>query len=336
MRLLFVFALAAFLSACRGGGSDPARTAPEKLQIVRPVKYSGMADASGGVAVTSNLFLVVDDEENKLRLYRADQPGPPVKEFDMSLFLEVYGKSLESDLEGAAKIGNRAFWISSHGRNREGKARPNRDRFFATDIGVTNGEVTLTPVGHPYKTLQEDLIADARFTKFHLAEGAERAPKSPGGFNIEGLSATPEGQLLIGFRSPVPQGKALLIPLVNPDDVIMGKRPVFKPAIQLDLDGLGIRDIAFHEGTYVIIAGSAGKGGSFEIYFWRGPGTKPERVKVKQLSDYHPEGIVIYPERGLGEIQILSDDGKLAVEGVSEREIVDSAKKSFRSFWLTR
>jgi hypothetical protein len=295
-----------------------------------------MADASAGVAVSSNLFLVADDEDNKLRLYRADQAGPPVKEFDLSLFLEVHGKSLESDLEGAAKIGNRAFWISSHGRNREAKARPNRDRLFATDVGFATGEVTLTPVGRPYKTLQEDLIADARFAKFHLAEGAARAPKSPGGFNIEGLSATAEGNLLLGFRSPVPEGKALLIPLANPNDIVVGKRPVFKPAIQLDLGGLGIRDIAFHEGTYVIIAGPARGGSSFEIYFWGGPATNPERVKVKHLSDYHPEGIVIYPERGLNEIQILSDDGKIELEGVSEKEITDSAKKSFRSFWITK
>jgi hypothetical protein len=335
MRAFFAAAVMVCLCACRGGGSHPAQSAPETLQIVRPVKYSGMADASGGVAVTSNLFLVVDDEDNKLRMYRADQPGPPVKEFDMSLFLEVYGKSLESDLEGAARIGDRAYWISSHGRNRQGKYRPNRDRFFATDIGITNGEVTLTPVGRPCKNLLDYLNADGRFAKFHFVEAEERAPKEPGGLNIEGLSATAEGQLLIGFRNPVPQGKALLIPLVNPDDVIMGKRPMFKPAIQLDLDGLGIRDIAFYDGTYVIIAGPAGGGSSFEIYFWRGQGTKPERVKVEQLSEYHPEGIVIYPERGLDPIQILSDDGKLSVEGISEWEMIGS-EKTFRSFWLTR
>jgi hypothetical protein len=334
MRARFAAILIVCLLACRGGGADSVRSNPEKLQIVRPVIYSGMADASAGLAVSSNLFVVADDEDNKLRVYRVDEPGPPVKEFDLSAFLEVSGKSLESDLEGAAKIGNRAFWISSHGRNKDGKLRLNRDRFFATDIGFAKGEVTLTPVGRPYKTLQEDLIADARFAKFHFAEGATRAPKSPGGFNIEGLSATGEGQLLIGFRNPVPDGKALLIPLVNPNDVLAGKRPVFKPAIRLELDGLGIRDIAFHEGTYVIIAGPARGGSSFEIYFWRGPGSKPERVKVKHLSEYHPEGIVIYPERGLSEIQILSDDGKREVGDASERDVT-SSQKAFRSFWLT-
>src|SRR5205823_3592182 len=148
------------------------------------------------------------------------------------------GKSSESDLEGAAKIGNRAFWISSHGRNKDGKFRPNRDRFFATDIKLVNGEVTLAPVGRPYKTWLDDLIGDPRFAAFHFAGAATHAPKASGGLNIEGLSATSEGHLLIGFRNPIPKGKALLIPLVNPNDVIAGKRPVFGSAIQLDLGGL--------------------------------------------------------------------------------------------------
>jgi len=237
-------------------------------------------------------------------------------------------------LEGAARIGNRAFWISSHGRNRDAKARPNRDRFFATDIAIVNGEVTLTPVGKPYKALLDDLLADRRFRAYHFAEASAQAPKASGGLNIEGLSATPDGHLLIGFRNPVPDKKALVIPLLNPNDVINGKRPVLGQAIQLDLGGLGIRDMAFHDGTYVIIGGPARGGEPFHIYFWRGPGTSPERVKVKGMSDYHPEGIVIYPERGLREIQILNDDGKLERETAPANQLIDPSRLTFRSFWL--
>src|SRR2546421_4039646 len=127
-----------------------------------------MADSSGGVAVSSNLFVVADDEQNTLRLYRSDQAGGPVKEFDCNAFLELEGKSLEADLEAAARIGDRVYWIGSHGRNRNGKERPNRRRFFATDLKVSDGEVTLTPVGKPYKRLLEDLAADSRFVKFDL------------------------------------------------------------------------------------------------------------------------------------------------------------------------
>src|SRR5882672_904987 len=102
------------------------------------MEYPGLRDASAAVAVSSNLFIVADDENNTLRLYSADHVGPLLKEFNFDAFLEVMGKSREADFEGAALIGNRAFWIGSHGRNKDGKERLNCCRLFAIDIKVTN------------------------------------------------------------------------------------------------------------------------------------------------------------------------------------------------------
>jgi hypothetical protein len=306
--------------------------AGDKSPLLRPTLYTGSADASGAVAVNSNLFVVADDEDNVLRLYRRDLGGPPVKEFDCNGFLEVRGKSLEADLEAGARIGDRAFWIGSHGRNKNGKDRPNRCRFFATDISVADGKVTLAPVGKPYKRLLQDLIGDSRFEQFHFAAAAHYAPKEEGALNIEGLSATPEGHLLIGFRNPIPEGKALLIPLLNPNEVVEGKNALFGPAILLDLGGLGIRDIAYHEGTYIISAGSYHGGGAFRFYRWSGTNA-PVRIEVNDLGDYHPEAIIIYPDKELREIQILSDDGKREVDDISNRDR-SMGERSFRSFWI--
>lgn len=203
--------------------------AGEESALLRPTLYTGSADASGAVAITSNLFVVADDEDNSLRLYHSDRGGPPVKEFDCNAFLEVQGKSLEADLEAGARIGDRAYWIGSHGRNKNGRERLNRCRFFATDISVTGGEVTLTPVGKPCKDLLDDLIRDPRFESFHFAAASQLTPKAADALNIEGLSATPEGHLLIGFRNPIPQGRALLIPLLNPNEVIEGKAAASVP-----------------------------------------------------------------------------------------------------------
>jgi hypothetical protein len=309
--------------------------AAEKLRIVRPMEYSGMRDASAAVAVSSNLFIVADDEKNTLRLYSAEHAGPPLKEFDFDAFLEVSSKSPEADLEGAALLGKRAFWIGSHGRNKNGKERSNRCRLFATDIAIDNGEVSLTPVGKPCKRLLDDLAHDSRFVDFQFAEAATRAPKEPGAINIEGLSATPEGHLLIGFRNPVPGGKARLIPLLNPNEVIEGKPPQFDLAIQLDLDGLGIRDMAYFDGAYFIIAGPWHSGGKFEFYRWAGGSAAPQKLSVKHLGDYSPEAIIIYPQNGFHEIQILSDDGNRAVNGIPGKELGDSRPNTFRGFWLT-
>jgi hypothetical protein len=276
---------------------------------------------------------VADDEDNILRLYRNDTGGQPIKQFDYNDFLEVRGKSLEADLEAGARIGDRAFWIGSHGRNKNGKERPNRCRLFATDISVAGGEVTLTTVGIPYKGLLDDLIRDSHFKQFHLAAAARLAPKESGAFNIEGLSATPDGHLLIGFRNPIPEGKALLIPLLNPNQVVEGQTALFGPAIQLDLGGLGIRDIACFKGTYIISAGSYHGGGPFRFYRWSGSGTEPERIPVDDLGDYHPEAVIIYPDKGLREIQVLSDDGKHEVDDISNRDL-PMGQRTFRSFWI--
>lgn len=324
MRVLMLILSCAALSVCGA----------EKLHVVRPMVYTGTSDSSGAVAVGTNLFIVADDENNVLRLYRSDQEGPPVKEFDMSGFLGAKGKSVEADLEAGARIGDRAFWIGSHGRNVEGKLRPNRGCFFATDIKVIDGDVTLTPVGAPCRSLLDSMLADPRLARFNLLEAALKAPKSAGGLNIEGLSATPEGQLLIGFRNPVRDGKALIVPLLNPNDVVMGQKPKFGDALQLDLGGLGIRDIAYYSGTYVIIAGPCDGSGEFRIYYWKGPLSQPTQVTVHHMKGYHPEAIVVYPQLGLDEIQILSDDGTLMNHGFLNKKL-NFKQRTFRSFWLS-
>jgi hypothetical protein len=311
-----------------------AAQAEERFRLTQPVEYSGMCDASGGVPVSSNRFVAVSDEDNILRLYATDRPGPALKEYDMNAFLQPGGKSSEADLEGAARIGDRAFWIGSHGRNRDGKERRSRHVLFATDIAVTNNEVALTPVGKPYSRLVEELAADTRFDSFRLAAASLLAPKEPGALNIEGLAATAEGHLLIGFRNPIPGAKALLIPLLNPNEVILGKSGVFGAPVQLELGGLGIRDIAFYLNTYVIIAGPSGGDGPFHLYRWSGPGAVPVPLEVTIPKGFQAEGLLLYPQTGLREFQILSDDGNRLVDGRPGKEIPDPQRRTFRSVWV--
>jgi hypothetical protein len=308
----------------------------EKLRVVRPMEYAGMCDASCAVSLSSNIFAVANDEDNVLRLYRADKPGGAVKQLDLNAFLQVNGHSLEADLEGAARIGDRAFWIGSHGRNKDGKDRANRSRFFATDIKFAGGEPTLVPVGKPCNRLLEDLLADARFNQFEFAQAMRRSPKQAGAINIEGLAATPEGHLLIGFRNPIPEKKALIIPMLNPNEVIQGKPVHFGPALQLDLGGLGIRDFACHNGTFVIIAGPYDGKGKSHFYTWGGPGAKPEPMAVRKLGKFNPEAIVIYPEMGLQEFQVLSDDGNRMIDDCPCKLLKDPHLQTFRSVWLAQ
>ena len=76
--------------------------------------------------------------------------------------LAVDAEHPEADIEGAARVDNRIYWITSHGRNKDGKERPSRYALFATDIVTEGRDVpALKPTGKPYRRLAYDIMFDA-------------------------------------------------------------------------------------------------------------------------------------------------------------------------------
>ena len=316
----------------------PARNFPlaiAETQVAPPAIYSGMCDASAAVALTDRLFAVASDEDSVIRVYDRDRPGAPVQSINLSAFLDLDPKQPESDLEGAARVGERIYWITSHGRNKSGRERRSRERFFATQI-VTNAQrVELKMVGRPCEELLRDLSREPKLRAFKLAQASRREPKAPGALNIEGLSATPDGRLLIGFRNPIPGGKALLVPLLNPDDVVRGRSAKFGEPILLDLGGRGIRDMAWWDDEFMIIGGPYNGKGQSHLYEWSGGTSTPRIVKHAHLNDLNPEAIIFYPDKGGRQFQVLSDDGKRSVNGKPCKELTDPRVQHFRSVWVT-
>jgi hypothetical protein len=301
------------------------------VEFSKPIIYRGVCDASAAAPLDEHRFVTASDEENVLRIYDNEKGGLPLKTVDISRFLELDPSKPETDLEGAARIGDRIYWMSSHSRNKHGHDRPDRKRFFATDI--KKGTAEIVPVGRPYKRLLEDLTADASLAKYGLADASRLPPKEKGGLNIEGLAATPEGQLLIGFRSPVPNGKALIIPLVNPQEVIQGKHARFGEAIELDLGGHGIRDMALKGEKVMIIAGSAQGGGSSQLYDWKIGKKEAKLVKGGRMKGVNPEAVVFYPnEAGY---QVFCDSGRDHTGGVECKDVTSPSARAFQSFWVT-
>jgi len=298
-----------------------------------PTVYTGCCDASAGVALGTNLFAAADDEGNQIRFYRADADGPPQQVVDVSAFLRLTGRFPEMDLEGAAWLGDKIFWISSHGRNREGKYRPNRHCFFATKVQQTNELVRLLPVGLCYRSLLTDLMLDARLRPFNLATASARPPKSKDALNLEGLCATAEGHLLLGFRNPIPQGRALLVPLRNPEEVIKGWSAKLGAPVLLDLGGLGIRDLGYWQKKIWILAGPYDSEKTFRLYVWSGDTDTPIAIEDLDFRGLTPEALVFYPEKG--QFQILSDDGTLKIKGIDCKRLPNPAQKRFRSVWIT-
>ncbi|MFO7180852.1 MAG: DUF3616 domain-containing protein [Pseudomonadota bacterium] len=296
----------------------------------RLVWFEGACDASGAVPLDEQRFIVADDEDNVLRVYDADRGGAPLMRIDVSPKLALRKqKDPESDIEGATRVGDVAFFITSHGRTRKGKRDPDRFLFFATELPRSGPEVHVH--GQPYRRLLEDMLADPKLAPFELERAAELAPKEPGGMNIEGLTAAPDGSLWIGFRSPVREGRALVVRLENPKEVLAGKPARFSSVHRLDLGGLGIRALSSHRGSYLIAAGPTGEGGPFRLYRWDGAG-QPKAIERMDLGDLTPEGFFTPEERD--SVLVLSDDGKVEIDGRACKKLKDPSRKRFRGVWL--
>jgi hypothetical protein len=299
-----------------------------------PTTYHGMCDASAAVSLNADLFVVANDEDNTLRVYHRQPGGLPAFSFDMTSFLRIGKKHPEADIEASATIGDRVYWITSHGRNAKGKDAPNRERFFATTFTVTNGTVRMSPVGKPYPLLLDDLVREPKLARFNLVAASHRAPKEPGALNIEGLISTPDGQLLIGFRNPIPQGRALLVPLANPAELIQGGRAKFGEPIQIDLGGYGIRSMGRDKDNYLIIAGPYGTNGESRAYTWGGAATAPVLMADIRFPGFNPEGLAYATVDGRSEFFVLSDDGTLMIDGQECKRIQNPSLRQFRGYTL--
>ncbi|MBN1391356.1 MAG: DUF3616 domain-containing protein [Sedimentisphaerales bacterium] len=351
--LMFVVLLCGF-TAC---SSD------ESIQL--PLVYYGAADASAAVAIGEDMFIVADDEDNVLRLYKTAQPSLPVFSYDLAPFLGVEPEFPETDIEGAAVLGDTIYWLTSHGRNTDGKMRPNRYRFFAVKVRIKDNDITIKPVGSPCRTLAQSLLKAENLRRLGLEQATQfnagkltkqqrekLAPKEDG-LNIEALCASADGNMLyIGFRNPRPDSKAIVAPLNNPKQVIEKQQPpVFAEPLLWDLKGFGIRSMEyspFHRAYFIIAGPHNDQPADFVLYRWSGRNDEPPQVVKSINSGLNPEALVVF--KNSAKLLLLSDDGALPVDisDASEcikgklredgdclnKHLVNPAKKRFRAVWL--
>jgi Protein of unknown function (DUF3616) len=302
-------------------------------QNIQEIKYLGIANPSGAVALNDSHFIVADDEDNKLRIYNRHIPEKPLQTILLSaVFKGVIsdGEDLEIDLESAAEIEDTVFWLGSHSTSKKGEFRPARHRLFAVKIKPdAKGNYVASPVGEIYTTLIDDLCRDSRFDRYDLDKAKKTQAKAVGGLSIEGLAATNDNELLIGFRNPLcggeikkdrlKNGKALIVKLKNPFEVIHGLKAKFADPIELDLDGFGIREITrYKKNKYLIVAGPYHENIADEdhkkeegkLYEWSIKTGKLNKLKRFDLQGLNIEAAIFYPGDDKT-VQLLSDDGVL-------------------------
>lgn len=389
--------------------SSSVTIANQEPELLSWIEYRGCCDASASVGLGGDWMAVANDENNSLRVYSVSEGGAPAWEADWSdsEFLYLDRDHPEMDLEGAARVGDQVFWIASHGRNKSGKIRESRYRFFATSIiqpqvipddskegdqideSAQETELpakkfpTLQPEGRAYSRLLSDLIrADAQWG-FGLGAAAQKSPEDPNSLNIEALSAWPKktnnntsvaksttgsgeteseskvetetdssinqseaaatrGALAIGFRSPLKNGRAILIPLLNPLEMVQANADAeFGDPVLLDLDGRGIRGMEMgvelqpDTSVFYILAGPPHDEDRppFRFYTWRfreRGNFRDSDLRSVFLSQGPLNGVtwesVISLESATGrDLLLLADEGSEEINGVKCKDLPGDA-----------
>ena len=273
---------------------------------------TGIYEPSAIQQLPDGRFLVVEDEkQHPFSLVSISSDGN-VRSAPLSPgFLEANESFWKlDDLEGLTlDRSGYIYAITSHSRDSEGDEKKSRDKLVQFRI---EGDRVVEP--RVVKGLKSALVAAHPV----LASAAEvRDVKTDGGLNIEAMEIAPDQQrLLIGFRSPLLDKRAIVACVENPIAMFeAGEPPRISATLDtLELGGNGIRGISYFPslGGYLVISGPVSRElVQFQMWFWSGRRGEPaRRVIVPGLPGFeHAEGISPAVIDGRQRIIIVSDDG---------------------------
>lgn len=287
-----------------------ARMTNKQATAFQPL--TGIYEPSAIVQLPDGRFLVVEDERSHpLSLVTLDAGGGVDSTALTAGLFQMFSEFWKlDDLEGLAiDRAGFVYAITSHSRDDDGGKKKSRERlvrFRVEGARVVDAKVV--------DGLKQALVKQHAV----LAAAAEvRDVKGGGGLNIEALEMSPDQKrLLIGFRSPLRDGRALIASVVNPTALFESdEAPRIAPVLEeLDLGGQGIRGLSYVPalGAYLVIGGPVSrKRTSFDLWRWSGePGAPALRVTVPGLSGFgKAEGVSTAVVDGLERIVVVSDDG---------------------------
>ncbi|MGB4911891.1 MAG: DUF3616 domain-containing protein [Candidatus Dechloromonas phosphoritropha] len=273
---------------------------------------TGVYEPSGIRQLADGRFIVVEDEEkHALSLLSIDADYIRCTALEAPFWSWGDGDFWKlDDLEGVtADWAGNIYATTSHSRDSNGDERKSRERLVRFRI---EGDSVVDP--RVIGSLKHDLVA----AHPELAAYAGiRQVKSEGGLNIEALEmSADQSRLLIGFRSPLLDGRAIIASIENPGAIFDGDEPprIGATLTTLDLGGNGIRGMAWVTSLagYLLIGGPMAREQiEFDLWFWAGGDeNRPRRVSVAGLPGFeHAEGISEAVIDGRQCIIVVSDDG---------------------------
>lgn len=273
---------------------------------------TGIYEPSAIQQLPDGRFLVVEDEkQHPFSLVTINADGrvssTPLNPAPLEAG-DSFGKL--DDLEGIAL--DRAgylYAITSHSRDGDGDEKKSRDKLVR--FRIEGGRVVA-----PRLTGRLKPVLMAAHPVLAVAAGI-RDVKAGGGLNIEALEISPDQRrLLIGFRSPLIDNRAIIAYVDNPSAIFEAGEPPRISAVleKLDLDGNGIRGMSYLPALdgYLIISGPVTRETvQFRLWFWSGRSGDPARhVSVPGLPGFeHAEGVSAAVIDGRQRVIIVSDDG---------------------------
>ncbi len=270
---------------------------------------SGIFEPSAIAQLPDGRFLVVEDEKSRpfsLLTIRPDgtTSSVPLRTGALSAAMEL------DDLEGiSVDAAGFVYAITSHSRSGKGKEKKARERLVRFRVA---GDLALDPV--VVSGLKEAMSAAHPV----LAQAATVLEvKADGGLNIEALEVTPDGErLLIGFRGPLLEGRAIVAAIDNARAVFeAGAAPrMAQPLVTLELGGDGIRAMSYLPAlaAYLLVSGPpTAVDGEFHLWSWGGTQRdQPRRLSVPGPAGMaRAEGVTPAIIDGKPVIIVVSDDG---------------------------
>ncbi len=281
--------------------------------LSEPSGIAQLPDPNGRFVIVNDtapqraLFVATIGDDGKLHSRKLDFPDSP--ELD--------------DLEGVALLGDWIYVISSHSANDDDDDNSARRiaRFNVSGHRVIELQ-DARGAEHLKKRVRKALQA-----KHPQLDGDDFADEE---FNIEAL-ANQDDEFLIGLRSPVVDGKAMVVRtygLQRAYGSSSEKYGVFANSVPLDLYKGGIRALSHIPdlGGYLVVSGKTVSGqeefpcdlatppsvAKFLLWFWDGG----ERCTQVSCFDMEQDGVKIQPEgicparvNGQQTVCIISDDG---------------------------
>jgi hypothetical protein len=273
----------------------------------------GIYEPSAIQQLPDGRFLVAEDEKESpfslVSLHADGSTGSlPLRMADE----EAGGPGKLADLEAlTSDTAGNLYAITSHSRNGKGEEKKSREKLLRFRI---EGDCMVA------SAVVKDLKAALAAAHPVLAQVAAIPDvKNDGGLNIEALEMSPDGRLLIGFRSPLLDGRAIVASLDDPEAAFAGAQVRIAPAlVSLDLGGHGLRALSWIPALngYLLVSGPVAKEQvQFRLWFWRGQiddAVRPARVAGLPGFE-HAEGISSASVAGEPKIMVVSDDGSREV-----------------------